>query len=54
MTYQGYVTAAYSVFAIVMAWDFLAPRLQLRLQLRSARLRAARDAARTETNELSR
>jgi heme exporter protein D len=54
MTYQGYVTAAYSVFAIVMAWDFLAPRLQLRLQLRSARLRAARDAARTDTTELSR
>jgi heme exporter protein D len=54
MTYQGYVTAAYSVFAIVMAWDFLAPRLQLRLQLRSARLRAARDAKRTDTTELSR
>jgi heme exporter protein D len=54
MSYQGYVTAAYSVFAIVMAWDFLAPRLQLRLQLRSARLRAARDAARTESTELSR
>jgi heme exporter protein D len=54
MSYQGYVTAAYSVFAIVMAWDFLAPRLQLRLQLRSARLRAAREAARTDTTELSR
>jgi heme exporter protein D len=54
MSYQGYVTAAYSVFAIVMAWDFLAPRLQLRLQLRSARMRAARDVARTEPTELSR
>ena len=54
MTYQGYVVAAYAVFAVVMAWDFLSPRLQLRLQLRSARLRAARNAARSDSSELTR
>jgi heme exporter protein D len=42
MSYQGYVVAAYCVFAVVLLWDFVAPRLQLRQQLRAARLRAAR------------
>ena len=42
MSYQNYVIAAYCVFAVVMVWDFVAPRLQLRQQLRMARMRAAR------------
>ena len=42
MSYQGYVFAAYAVFAIVMLWDYVVPRLPLRQQLRAARLRAAR------------
>jgi len=42
MSYQGYVVAAYCVFAVVLLWDFVAPRLQLRQQLRAARLRAIR------------
>lgn len=42
MSYQGYVTAAYSVFAIVLLWDFVVPQLQLRQQRRAARLRASR------------
>ncbi len=42
MSYQGYVIAAYAVFAIVMLWDWLAPKLQVRQQMRSARLRASR------------
>ena len=54
MSYRDYVIAAYAVFAIVLAWDFIAPRLDLRRQLRAAKLRAARAAARPETNELSR
>ena len=42
MSYAGYVMAAYAVFAVVLAWDYLAPRLQVARQLRAARLQAAR------------
>ena len=45
MSYFEYVVAAYAVFAVVLAWDFVAPKLQLRAQLRAARMRAAREAA---------
>ena len=46
MSYLNYVIAAYAVFAAVLLWDFVAPRLQVRQQLRSARMRVARgDAA---------
>jgi heme exporter protein D len=45
MSYQAYVTAAYCVFAAVLLWDFVVPRLQLRQQLRAARLRATRARA---------
>ena len=45
MSYQGYVTAAYLVFAVVLLWDFAAPRLRIRQLLRAARLLAARRAA---------
>ena len=54
MSYQNYVVAAYAVFAIVLAWDFIAPRLQIRRELRAARLRAARDGSRNESAELTR
>lgn len=46
MSYLEYVVGAYAVFAAVLAWDFLAPRLQVRRELRAARLRAARDSRR--------
>ena len=52
MSYQSYVIAAYTVFAIVLLWDFVAPRIQLRQQLRAAKLRVAREAARTTPTEL--
>ena len=42
MSYQNYVIAAYAVFAIVLGWDFVSTRLQIRRELRAARLRAAR------------
>ena len=42
MTYFKYVALAYAVFFIVMAWDFIVPRLQIRQQLREARARIAR------------
>jgi heme exporter protein D len=45
MSYQGYVTAAYLVFAAVLLWDFIAPRIRIRQLLRAARLLAARRAA---------
>lgn len=46
MSYQNYVIAAYAVFVVVLAWDFVATRLQVRRALRSARLLAARKTAR--------
>ncbi|MGN6512179.1 MAG: heme exporter protein CcmD [Lysobacteraceae bacterium] len=50
MSYLPYVIAAYAVFAVVLGWDYLAPRLQVRAQLRAARLRAARRAAPAPTD----
>ena len=42
MSYRDYVIAAYAVFAIVLLWDLVAPRIQVRQQLRAAKLRALR------------
>ncbi|HEY5802594.1 MAG TPA: heme exporter protein CcmD [Lysobacter sp.] len=46
MSYLNYVIAAYAVFVIVLGWDFVATRLQIRRELRGARLRAQRETAR--------
>ncbi len=46
MSYQNYVIAAYAVFVVVLAWDFIATRLQGRRALRNARVLAARRTAR--------
>jgi heme exporter protein D len=54
MTYLNYVVGAYAVFAVVMLWDFVIPRLQIRRELRAARLRKARDTKRKQPVELSR
>lgn len=58
MSYFKYVALAYAVFFIVLAWDFIVPRLQLRRQWREARnriARASRNAAAAHDNgELSR
>ena len=54
MSDQNYVVAAYAVFAIVLAWDFVAPRLQIHRELRAARLRIARDNSRSGSAELTR
>ena len=53
-TTSNYVIAAYAVFVVVLGWDFVATRLQIRRELRNARLRVARAAARTQPNELIR
>ena len=44
MNYRDYVIAAYAVFVVVMLWDWIAPRLQLRQALRAARLQGKRNA----------
>ncbi len=57
MTYFKYVAMAYAVFFIVLAWDFIVPRLQIRQQLREARSRIARASRATPApvdEELSR
>ncbi|QNP40886.1 heme exporter protein CcmD [Lysobacter solisilvae (ex Woo and Kim 2022)] len=54
MSYLNYLIAAYAVFVIVLGWDYVATHLQIRRQLRNARLRSAREAARATKNELSR
>lgn len=57
MTYFKYVAMAYAVFFVVLAWDFIVPRLQIRQQLREVRSRAARakrTAAAPVDEELSR
>lgn len=45
MSYQEYVIAAYAVFFLVLGWDFVATRLQIRRELLAVRRRAARQAA---------
>jgi heme exporter protein D len=43
-----YVGAAYAVFAIVLAWDYLAPRIHLARVRRQIVLRIRRDAAKAK------
>jgi heme exporter protein D len=52
MSYREYVIAAYTVFVVVLLWDLVAPRLQVRQQLRAAKLRAARNAPANTPNDL--
>ncbi|MGQ4584158.1 heme exporter protein CcmD [Lysobacter sp. F60174L2] len=47
MSYQNYVIAAYAVFAVVLGWDYISTRLQIRRELGNARRRAARHAGRS-------
>ena len=56
MSYAGYVTAAYAVFAAVLLWDFVAPRIRIAQVLRAVRLLARRESARgqVEVQELKR
>ena len=54
MTYLNYVVGAYAVFAVVMLWDLLAPQVQIRRELRAARLRKARATRPAPPTELSR
>ena len=51
MSYQNYVIAAYLVFAVVLLWDYVAPRIRIRQLLRGARLLAARRAAASSSEQ---
>ncbi len=53
MSYRDYVIAAYCVFAIVLAWDFVVPIMQRRAFLRAAKLRVARNTSRVASAELN-
>ena len=46
MSYREYVIAAYAVFAVVLAWDYIASRLGIASQLRAAKRLAARRESR--------
>ena len=48
MSYAGYVIAAYAVFAAVLLWDFVAPRIRIARLLRTIRVLERRDVARRE------
>lgn len=54
MTYLSYVIGAYAVFAVVMLWDYAVPRLQIRRELRAARLRKTRQKKPSPPVELTR
>jgi heme exporter protein D len=43
VSYLPYVIGAYAVVVAAFLWDFLAPRLQVRRELRAVRLRARRE-----------
>jgi heme exporter protein D len=45
MSYIGYVVAAYTIFAVVLLWDLIAPLLRIRRTLRDVSVRAKRAAA---------
>jgi len=45
VSYRNYVIAAYVVFAAMLLWDYLAPKLQLSQALRAIRLHRQRNAA---------
>jgi heme exporter protein D len=51
VSYLAYVVAAYAVFAAVLLWDFVAPRIRIAQVLRAARLLARREAARGQARE---
>jgi heme exporter protein D len=48
MNGSPYVTGAYVVFALVLGWDYLVPRLRLRRTLRAIAARARRESARKD------
>ncbi len=54
MSYREYVIAAYVVFALMLAWDWLAPKLAIARARRAALQLAKRRAARDGQSETTR
>ena len=54
MSYRNYVIAAYAVFALMLLWDWLAPKLAISRALRAALQLSKRRAAREGTMETKR
>lgn len=46
MKYAEYVIAAYAIFFLFLAWDFLAPLIRIRKAIRAAKLRSKRESSR--------
>ncbi|MBS7457554.1 heme exporter protein CcmD [Coralloluteibacterium stylophorae] len=53
MSYAGYVLASYAVFALVLLWDGLSPRIRLARTRQRIAARARRDAARRSAGTTS-
>ncbi len=51
MSYRDYVIAAYVVFAVMLLWDWLAPKLAIARVCRNALMLARRRAARAGQGE---
>jgi heme exporter protein D len=45
MNFNNFVASAYVVFAVVLVWDYVAPRMRLGNIRRAIALRTRRDAA---------
>ncbi|MBE2210599.1 MAG: heme exporter protein CcmD [Xanthomonadaceae bacterium] len=54
MSYRDYVIAAYAVFALMLLWDWLAPKLAISRALRAALQLSKRRAARDGHTEAQR
>ena len=48
MSYQSYVVAAYAVFAVVLLWDYVTPRIRIAQLMRALRILARRQARAAE------
>lgn len=50
MKYVEYVAAAYAIFFLFLAWDYLAPLIRIRKAIRSAKLRLKRESSRNTSS----
>ena len=54
MSYRDYVIAAYAVFAVMLLWDWLAPKFAIARARRASEQLARRRSARACNTETSR
>jgi len=53
MNFNTFVASAYSVFAAVLLWDYLAPRIRLGHVRRAIAMRARRETAKRSTGTIA-